>query len=103
MRILVALLPIALAGLCHSVQADVYMGTAADGSLVLTNIQRSGRDFVRIRRESRELPASVPTGSSAAQPYEQLIDEAARAHGLPAALLHAVIRVESGYDPNVRS
>lgn len=103
MRLLVALLPVVLASVCQGVQADVYMGTAADGSLLLTNIQRSGSNYVRIHREPRKQPVSASPAASSGRPFAQLIDAAAQTHGLPAALLHAVVRVESGYDPNARS
>lgn len=104
MRVFVALLPVLLACAVQAARADVYMGVSADGSIVLTNLQRSDRDYVRIRRESAVLPPpSAPVGSVSGRPYEQLIAAAAEANDLPPALLHAVISVESGYDPNARS
>ncbi len=41
--------------------------------------------------------------SRAASEYASLIESAALRNGLPAALLHAVIKVESGYNPNATS
>jgi soluble lytic murein transglycosylase-like protein len=37
------------------------------------------------------------------RPYAQEVSQAAASNGLPEALLHAVIRIESGYNPSARS
>ncbi|MBM7059206.1 lytic transglycosylase domain-containing protein [Pseudomonas sp. UL073] len=111
MRIIATLwtsaLVIVLGGNAAPAQADVYMGVAKDGSIVLSNIYRAERNYVRVRREAPVAAAPAPVAQPAAlagtQPYEQLIAAAATAHDLPPALLHAVISVESGYDPRAQS
>ncbi|CAK9889108.1 MULTISPECIES: lytic transglycosylase domain-containing protein [Pseudomonas] len=83
-------------------QADVYISVKADGSYVLSNVHRPGRTYQRVISETMSLASSGPqliTG----MPYAEVVAAAAKAHDLPAALLHAVIQAESRYDPNARS
>lgn len=88
---------------------DIYREVAADGSITLTNVYRRERKSVRLRREPAAPPPvfaapaprhGVPVG---ALPYASLVAAAAAEHGLPEALLHAVIRAESNYDPQAVS
>ncbi|GAB3486485.1 lytic transglycosylase domain-containing protein [Azotobacter salinestris] len=88
---------------------DIYREVAADGSIILTNVYRRERKSVRLRREPPAPPPvfaapaprhGVPVG---ALPYASLVAVAAAEHGLPEALLHAVIRAESNYDPRAVS
>lgn len=62
-------------------------------------------------------PADITNGSSVSRyyagpadaqlitgrPYAELVAKAAEAHGVPQALLHALIKAESGYNPKARS
>ncbi|MGF6594449.1 lytic transglycosylase domain-containing protein [Pseudomonas sp. 2835] len=83
-------------------QADVYISVKADGSYVLSNVHRPGRTYQRVISEAVNLASNGPqliTG----MPYAEVVAAAAKAHDLPAALLHAVIQAESRYDPNARS
>lgn len=88
---------------------DIYREVAADGSIILTNIYRRERKSVRLRRESPALapvsaaPAPKRSAPVGALPYASLVAAAAAEHGLPEALLHAVIRAESNYDPQAVS
>ncbi|MCY1285433.1 Membrane-bound lytic murein transglycosylase F [compost metagenome] len=96
---------LALLGLgAGAAQADIYMSEAADGTLLLTNLPREGREYQRVFRETPGAPP--PTAARAPQlaeqgerPYAELVAQAATANDLPPALLHAVIRNESNYDP----
>ncbi len=47
--------------------------------------------------------ALPPPPPAAGAPVRRLIDDAARRHGLPASLIHAVAAVESGYSQAARS
>ncbi|WP_349570135.1 lytic transglycosylase domain-containing protein [Azotobacter salinestris] len=88
---------------------DIYREVAADGSITFTNVYRRERKSVRLRREPAALPpvfaAPAPRhgGPVGALPYASLVAAAAAEHGLPEALLHAVIRAESNYDPRAVS
>jgi len=59
----------------------------------------SGADLYALR------PAHPVSGTMSVRRarYDQLIEQAARRHGLMPALLHAVIRTESAYQPNALS
>lgn len=47
--------------------------------------------------------ALAPTPLLAGRPYSDLIDTIAAAEGIDARLIHAVVQVESGYQPRARS
>jgi len=84
---------------------DIYREVAVDGSVTFTNVYRKERKSVLLRREPRSVvPAPKPRPmAAAARPYAALVAAAAAEHGLPEALLHAVIRAESNYDPHAVS
>ncbi|WKN20018.1 lytic transglycosylase domain-containing protein [Azotobacter vinelandii] len=85
---------------------DIYREVAADGSIVLTNVHRRERKSVRLRREPPPVSAAAAPKRdtlAAALPYAALVAAAAAEHGLPEALLHALIRAESNYDPRAVS
>jgi soluble lytic murein transglycosylase-like protein len=88
-----------------TVQADVYRGVAADGSVTLSNVYREGQHYVRVRRETAAspLPRAKPKALTKQRPFTQLVVAAAAENGLPEALLHAVIDTESNYDPTALS
>lgn len=84
-------------------QADVYISIDAKGGYVLTNVHRPGRHYERVISEP-----IVQAGPSNAQlitgrPYADVVAAAARIHDVPQALLHALIKAESGYNPRARS
>lgn len=55
-------------------------------------------------REERAMePVAPAPAASAHQPYAALVSQVAREQGVDAALLHAVITVESGYNARARS
>ena len=89
------------------VHADVFVSRDANGSYVLSNVHRPGRHYERVIRESAEVQAQTGIDQQpqmiAAQPYAELVSAAATANQLPAALLHAVIKTESAYNPSAVS
>lgn len=113
----VPLLVAAWLALPLAAHADVYMKVEPDGSLTLTDEPRRGFEHV----VATPGPASggrapiggtgVPVAASAAGtgtgtgslPYAPLVTAAAAEHDLPEALIHAVIRAESNYDPGAIS
>ncbi len=91
--------------------ASIYAYTAADGSLSLSNVPVDPHYRILVDKEKKE-KAGAPFPSESASPpsaiagkvrYDQMVDEVARAHGLEGALLHAVISVESHYNPKAVS
>ncbi|TKD31642.1 lytic transglycosylase domain-containing protein [Azotobacter chroococcum] len=110
-RVAVVLLGmIAALGPAMPAYGDIYREVAADGSITLTNVYRKERKSVRLRRET-PVPPAMPVaaakkqrgGEAGALPYAALVAAAAAEHGLPEALLHALIRAESNYDPHAVS
>lgn len=66
-----------------------------DRSLVVKEIQESNRCNL--------LRPAVPAPDPEATKFSAIIDRASRAHGVEGALVHAVIRAESSYNPNAIS
>src|SRR5512147_1545766 len=97
-------------GLSQSLWADVYAYTDADGALSLSNMQTDERYTLMIE-EAKPVPVAEPV--AAASPgsvvlarkadYERVVAEVSRSYGLESALLHAVISVESRYNPKAVS
>lgn len=104
-----------------SALAQVYMGHAADGSLVLSDIRSAatpdlwvpGRAPERPEALSIPLPeasatsrrgvARVPGVPGVPERFIAIIQTAARAHGVPAPLIAAVAAAESAFDPRAAS
>ncbi|MHA6126594.1 lytic transglycosylase domain-containing protein [Pseudomonas fluorescens group sp. PF-1] len=86
-------------------QADVFVSTDARGNFVLSNVHRPGRHYDRVIHEPAAAVVSLDQQPQmiAAQPYAELVSAAATANQLPAALLHAVIKTESAYNPSAVS
>ncbi|WP_248919875.1 lytic transglycosylase domain-containing protein [Pseudomonas entomophila] len=82
-------------------QADVYVSSDGKGGYVLSNVHRPGRHYERVISEAGSGPvdAQLVTG----RPYADLVAAAALANDVPQALLHALIKAESGYNPKARS
>jgi hypothetical protein len=90
---------VALLGLAAS-QADagsLYQYVDESGTMHFTNVPTDGR-YVRVRGE-RERPLRPPRIRS----YDDLIAEAARSHGVPPALVKAVVATESWFNPRAVS
>jgi soluble lytic murein transglycosylase-like protein len=100
--------------LCRPGWADIYAYTDADGAVSLSNVPTDERYTVLIASPKQAVaaaPATPPaaaahtrqTGLARKAGYEQVVDEVSRTHGLESALLHAVISVESRYNPKAVS
>lgn len=99
-------------GLCRPGWADIYVYTADDGTVSLSNVPTDERYTVLIAAPKQAVaaaPAAAATvrkgqsGLARKAGYDQIVDEVSRAYGLESALLHAVISVESRYDPKAVS
>ncbi len=102
MKLIVAAL--ALLALASPARAQIYTWTDGNGHLVLSNRPKSGateRAYVVPQSESIRTTRSVDTGRSAL--YDTLIDFNARAQGVRADLVRAVMQVESGFNAVARS
>lgn len=90
--------------------ADIFSYTSRDGVIHFTNIPQPGRPWRRIMRTGPGKAAQVharrstrPLPPDRSRRYEQDIQQAAALYQIPPPLIHAVIGVESDYDPRATS
>ncbi|OGI50609.1 MAG: hypothetical protein A3E57_01885 [Candidatus Muproteobacteria bacterium RIFCSPHIGHO2_12_FULL_60_33] len=102
-RHLIALLLIAGVFLAEPAQAGIYTFTDAHGVMHYTNVPSSPRYADMKRVAYMPEPASPRARPIDPKRFSPLVEKAAREHRIDQALLHAVIAVESGYDPNAVS
>ena len=78
--------------------AQVVVRDAGEQGVVLSNLQQEPLvQPVRVTHSAGASPAK-PTGARRGGQFTPIVRAAARTHGLPEALLRAVIEVESGFD-----
>lgn len=88
--------------------AQVYVGTDADGTLVLSNHASDDAPVLLLGAPVAPAPsadgaATVPLAAAPPAPLTNEIRAAAARHALPESLLSAVIAVESGFNPKAVS
>lgn len=93
---------------CGAAHADVYSFVAENGSSHFSDSPDDPR-YKLLLRVAADAPAAADTGAGtgpamhAGQRYDSAIAAAARSSHVEAALLHAVIAVESNYNPQAVS
>ena len=111
MKRLLCLLMLALSLQCLQAKADIYSYVDKNGTLRLTNLPRQTGYVLWLKEPHRVAPdlASKPSEihhqlqMSDSTPYIQHVNAAAQKFGVDRRLLHALIMVESGYDPDAIS
>lgn len=96
--------------LCQPGWADIYVYTADDGAVSLSNVPEDDRYTVLIAGP-QQAAAPVPveaapkrsTSLARKARYDRIVEAVSRAHGIESALLHAVVSVESSYNPKAVS
>jgi len=99
-----------LSWLSRSGWADIYAYTAENGAVTFSNVPTDSGFTVLIAAPA-EAPVAVEPAATgepvnralALKPYAPMVARIARDYGLDSALLHAVIAVESRYNPNAVS
>lgn len=101
-----------LLGCClwQSGWANIYTFTNDDGTVSLSNVPTDQRYTVLITEPQgttapmpRPLHHKAPSRRHRKATYDLVVDDVSRTYGLESALLHAVISVESGYNPQAIS
>jgi len=98
------LLTILLFALAPSAKADIYTYTDASGIVHFSNVP-DHKNFKIVVAAQRDENRSEPTrgqiqvSQAEKSRFTPLVEEAARTYQVDAALLHAVISAESGYNP----
>jgi len=92
-------------GACLAAESPIYALTETDGTVVLSNVPADAGYALLVGEKPVPEPAPSVTTSPAVRRtlYSSLIERVAGQYGLESELLHAVIAVESGYDPAARS
>lgn len=90
--------------------ADIYQYTDKSGVLHFTNVNGGGKNHKRVRTEPERgnAPASPRAKSSSSaslsssnvpSAYMDIIDSACNRHGVDPSLVHAIVKVESDFNP----
>jgi soluble lytic murein transglycosylase-like protein len=93
------------------VAADIYKCTQHDGTPLFTNVPEDPRCRLHLKLSKDPSPAAAILEARLARRipradrsrFDEHVQAAAREHGVDAALIHAVISAESGYNPLARS
>ncbi|MEO5677178.1 MAG: lytic transglycosylase domain-containing protein [Usitatibacter sp.] len=99
------------AAVAQPAMADIFMFKDDKGVVHFTNIPTGDKRFRMVRKEAGTPPLTAAAGlPQVSMPREEtirmfapIIENASRAHGVDAALVHAVISAESGYNPGAVS
>lgn len=97
--------------LCLSAQAQIYQHTGPDGTLQFSTKAPKGKEAEKVIGGRKVEEKSARTHASSPNPnpdrsshaFDEIIREASDAYGVPFALIKAVIRAESGFDPHAVS
>lgn len=94
-----------------AVNADIYQYTDSNGVLHFTNVNGGGKNHKRVKTESsksragkdserrRSSPPSRISSTNTPSAYADLINSACDRHGVDASLVHAIVKVESDFNP----
>ena len=102
---------LALAAVACPAMADIYMFKDERGVVHFTNIPASDKRYKLVRKEETTsqyaraagTPQYILPTADLIRRYSPIIDSASRSHGVDAALVHAVVAAESGYNPSAVS
>jgi soluble lytic murein transglycosylase-like protein len=95
-------------GVVAKARAEIYRYEQPDGTVVFSTTPQPGMRPTAVYGEGRRAPGRSATGTAAPQGnghdrFDGIIREAADRYQLPFAFVKAVIRVESGFNPDAVS
>lgn len=96
-------LGVALWASSSDARADIYRYVDKDGVIHFSNTHRRGKRVAADKARKRTDRAGSVVRSKAPDEYDAYIREAAALYQIPAALVRAVIRVESNFNPRAIS
>ncbi len=94
--------------LFREASADIYQFTDENGTLNFTNVNGGGRNHKRVKTEKSSIRESSGTRNAAPAPissanipsdYLDMINSSCNRHGVDPSLVHAVVKVESDFNP----
>jgi hypothetical protein len=89
-----------LTGICHTAAfADIFLYVDKEGVMHFSNAPTQGRYRVYMRESSGSAAPLVPSYKPDTNKYDHFISESCLLHGVDFALVKAVIRAESSFDP----
>lgn len=84
-------------------EADIYQSVGADGVISFSNTKSKGATLYQKSRDKAQVFLPADTSPERYTRYDPWIREAAALYQIPEALIRAVIRVESDFDPRAVS
>ncbi len=86
-----------------SSKADIYQSVGPDGVVTFTNNKSPGAKLYQKTRDKAQVFMPADTSPERYTRYDTWIREAATLYQIPEALIRAVIRIESDFDPRAVS
>ena len=80
-------------------RADIYVFVDTEGVMHFTNIPTHGRYRLFMKEKKIEVRAAVHRSHSNPAVYDPLIHEYSRKYGVDSALVKAIVKAESDFDP----
>src|SRR5688572_17885740 len=98
---------LAIGAVAQPALADIFMFTDEKGVVHFTNIPSNDKRYRLVRKEETTSPQTRAAGmpqyvlptAELIHRFSSIIEATSRSHGVDAALVHAVITAESGYNP----
>ena len=102
-RAIASLALAAALGAALPARADIYRYEDKDGVIHFSNVNKRGKLYARDKGARKAAPAPSVASGKTPSDFDAYIREAASLYQIPEALVRAVIRVESNFDPRAIS
>lgn len=102
-RVIASVVLAAMLGAALPARADIYRYEDKDGVIHFSNVSKRGKLYARDKGARKAVAAPSLASGKTPSDYDEYIREAASLYQIPEALVRAVIRVESNFDPRAIS